>query len=52
MQGNYDELKIFLQNRLIASRFDQKLREGERIHRFLKRNSHEKSGSLDPVRVD
>ena len=29
MQGNHDELKIFLKICLIASRIDQKLREEE-----------------------
>ena len=52
MHGNRDELKIFLQNRLIASRFNKKLREEERVHRFLKKNSREKCGPSDSVMTD
>ena len=38
MQGNSDELKIFLQIRLIDSRIDQKLRKEEKYIDFYKEN--------------
>ena len=36
MRGDHDELEIFLEIRLIPSRIDQKLKNKERIHGFLK----------------
>ena len=50
--GDHDEVKIFLQNCLVASRFNQKLREEERIHPFLKKNSREKFGPSYAVKTD
>ena len=40
-RGDHNELKILLKNRLIASRFNQKLREEDKIHQFLKKNSRD-----------
>ena len=36
MQGDHDELEIFLEIRLIPSRIDQKLKNKGRVHGFLK----------------
>ena len=49
---DHEELKILLKNCLIASRFNKELREEERIHRFLKKNSREKCGQFDPGKAD
>ena len=52
MQGDHEELKILLKNCLIASRFNQELREEERVHRFLMKNSREKCRQSDSVKAD
>ena len=38
--GDHEELKIFLSNHLILSRFNQELQKQEGIHQFLKGNFH------------
>ena len=49
MQGDHDELKIFLEIRLIPSRIDQKLKNKERVHGFLKRKLGLKSWVMERV---
>ena len=36
MRGEHDELKIFLEIRLIPSRIDQKMKNKEGVHEFFK----------------
>ena len=43
------ELKTFLETRLISSRVDQKLRNNEELHEFLKRNLGPKSWVMERV---
>ena len=48
-RGDQEELKIFLSNRLIPSRFNQELRNKEGIHRFLEGDFRTNTGPFDPV---
>ena len=43
------ELKTFLEIRLISSRIDQKLKNKEEIHRFLKGKLAQKSWAIEAV---
>ena len=43
------ELKTFLETRLISSRIDQKLKNKERVHGFLKREIGPKSWAVEAV---
>ena len=49
MRGDHEELKIFLSNQLIPSRFNQELRRNKGVHRFLKENFRAFLGPFDPV---
>ena len=47
--GDHDELKIFLEIRLITSRIDQKLRRKGEVHGYLKRELVRRSWVIDAV---
>ena len=47
MRGDHDELEIFLEIRLIPSRIDQKLKNKEEIHGFLKGELARRSWAID-----
>ena len=49
MRGEHDELEIFLKTRLISSRVDQKLKNKEGVHEFLKREIGPKSWAMEVV---
>ena len=49
MQGDHDELEVFLEIRLILSRIDQKLKNKGRIHGFLKGKLARGSWAIEAV---
>ena len=49
MWGDHEELKTFLEIRLIPSRIDQKFKNKGEIHHVLKRIFARFSGPFDPV---
>ena len=49
MWGDHNELEIFLEIRFIPSRMDQKLKNKERVHGFLKREIGPNSWVIEAV---
>ena len=47
--GGSRELKTFLETRLISSRVDQKLKNNEELHRFLKRKLGSKTWAMEAI---